>query len=272
MSTFLCAISTHKRIPVAFALLEQFPGVGDEKPSYSLRAIARLAEDDPLGDLRDRLAREEQMAGHTIVLAEGGRKVANALHEVGLSSVPVEVGSGGASRDGDTVVVTEQALADTFALVFRQSGFESLADSELASEAVRALYVAMSEDGGAEDGPDEYDELLDGEADDAPAAATIAQTGTAEAVSTARVGGEASSRDVRPMAEGEVGSSGRDVAPAGNPQPVDLGESRDVAVALALAVWFGERSADELPVTDQAGATQRARSVRRARQRAARRG
>lgn len=271
MSAFICAVSTHKRNPVAFALLEQFPGVGDEKPSYALREIARLATEDPLADLRARLARDEQMAGHTIVLAEGGRPVAKALHDVGLSSVPVEVGAGGASRDGDTLRVTEQALADTFAIVFRQSGFEAMAESELASDAIRALYVAMSEDGGAEDGPDDYDELLDVEGDGQPGAATVAQSGSAEGTSTARVGGDAHDRDMRPMAEGDVATASRAVAAAGATAEVDLGESRDVAVALGLAVWYGERAADEFPVTDQAGATQRARTVRRARQRGARR-
>ena len=33
---------------------------------------------------------------------------------------------------------------------------------------------------------------------------------------------------------------------------VDLGDHEDVALALALAVWYGEASRDSLPQTDQA--------------------
>ena len=33
---------------------------------------------------------------------------------------------------------------------------------------------------------------------------------------------------------------------------MDLGDHEDVALALALAVWYGEASRDSLPQTDQA--------------------
>jgi hypothetical protein len=280
MSVFICAVSTEGRNPTAFSLLEQTPGPAGGRPTYTVRDIGRFGDNDPFSHLRDLLAGGEEMAGQTVIVASGGRPVMERFRDEGISTVPVELG-GGASRDGDTLAVTEQTLVDTFQLVYRQSIVDSPGGLDHVSEAIHALYGAMSDDAGADDASESYADVDlasgAGEPDERQGGdvspTVVEQTGTAESASTARVGGRQEDRDMLAAGEPDVETpAGRVDQRAASEDSVDLGDQRDVALALALAVWYGEYSATEVPTTNQAGMTPRARGVRRARQEAARRG
>ena len=54
-----------------------------------------------------------------------------------------------------------------------------------------------------------------------------------------------------------------------NAGPADLGEHRDLALALALTCWYGEHDASDVPMTDQADETARDARVRKKRRRKA---
>lgn len=281
MSVFICAISTEGRTPSAFALVEQSPAPGGGRPTYTVRDVGRFNDDDPLERLSDLLASGEELTGHTVIVASGGRPTASALGKTGFTTVPVEIGTG-ASRDGDAIPVAEQTLIDTFQAVYRNSILDTPGSLDHVSEAIHALYSAMSIDAGAGETPEAYADLgPEGEGADEsderqpgehPRPAVIDQSGSETNVSTARVGGRDDNRDMLPMSDAEVESerSGLVDDRARVTDGGELGEPRDIALALALAVWYGEYTSDEVPMTDQAGSTQRARNIKRARQEAAR--
>jgi len=281
MPVFICAISTEGRDPAAYALLEQSAGPEGSSPTYTVRDVGRFDDEKPHERLADLLASGEEMTGRTVIVASGGRPTAAALAKSGFSCVPVEIGTG-ASRDGDTMSVAEQTLIDTFQAVYRNSIIDTPGALDHLSEAIHALYNAMSIDAGAGETPEAYDDLgPEGEGADAeerdpadhPNQAIIEQSGGAASISTARVGGRDNSRDMLQTSEADVDPerSGRvDDRARATGSGAELGEPRDIALALALAVWYGEKTADEIPTTDQAGQTQRARSIKRSRQEAAR--
>lgn len=276
MPAFICAVSTSKRAPRAFALLEQLPPRDDERPSYALKALRRFEEGDVAQQLQDMLAENEDLAGHTTVVVQGGQPVARKLHKAGLTAVPVETRPP-VSRDGDTVAVAEQTVVDTFEAVFRRSLITFPDDDDLVERAVRSLYVSMSDDAGAEDAPDHLSAEMEEELgtmppEDDAAADLVNQSGGENSISMGIVADDRRDRDVLPMSRGEVGpvQSGLIDERLITAHQVDMGEDHDAAMALGLAVWYGEYSADEVPVTDQATMPRRVRDGKRNRREAAR--
>lgn len=282
MATFICAVSTDDREPVAYALVEQAEPTETTRASYVVRDLGRFGENDPADHLKSLLASEPQMVAHSVVVTTGGQPTADRFQKSGLSAVPVETG-GGPSRDGDTISVVEQTLVDTFAAVNRRSSMEVPGTLDSGSEAISALYAAMSDDAGAENASEETEALAarqGGDADaeappeDGPSPDIVEQTGSASRLSTARIGGDQPRRgDADSLVTGEVMSERQGLVDdhSRSIEAVELGEHRDVSLALALAVWYGEYVADELPTTDQADEIPRTRRVRAARQEAARR-
>jgi hypothetical protein len=265
MPVFICAVSTDGKRPAAYALVEQLKTAGSSRTRYAVRALDRFSDRDPVQQLGDLLATDRQHAGSTILVTTGGQRIADLFHDGGLSAVAVETG-GGPSRDGDTISVAEQTLVDTFAGANRRGDVELPGSIDRASEAVAALYAAMSDDAGADDEED-FEEFEEDAAPD-----TIELSGSASSMSTAQIGSDRGEREMGILATGEVQPErkGHVEDRASSFGSADLGAARDTAVALALAVWYGEYSADQLPTTDQADETTRARQVRNKRQQAAR--
>src|SRR5690554_4785889 len=94
MSRFICAVSTSASsdTPVAFTLTEQTVRDGDEASGYSVRALGRFGDDDPVEAIQDLLADEEQYTGHVTVVVMGGQRMAERFGKAGLSVVPVQLG------------------------------------------------------------------------------------------------------------------------------------------------------------------------------------
>lgn len=283
MSVFLCAVSTEKDRPTAYALFEQSDTEAGRH--YSLRDLGHFGDEDPVAHLQNRLAADEQMVGRVTVLTTGGQKAAETLHKGGLTAVAIET-EAPRSRDGDTLAVTEQQLVDTFGALYRHTAIQMSGEFDGVSEALAALYVAMSDDAGADEASEEMEALaeseLTGETVEAPAAEgpkadVVEQSGSAENTSTAQIGnttgGDRSTKDAKFFVPEELGPDrqGRADDRQSEYGRVELGEARATALALALGVWYGEFSTTDLPATDQAGETSRARQVRAARQAAARR-
>ncbi len=277
MASFICAVSTDGSAPAAFALVEQTPAADGGRPAYTVRLLDRFG-DDPVEELSDALAGQQQYAGHVTVVTTGGQPVADLFHDGGLSAVAVETRRG-SNRDADTTPVSEQVLVDTFEAAYRHSAVEMPGSLDLGSAALAALYGAMGDDAGASEASDRMAALAEAEATgeevspvpaDGPKPAVVEQSGSEANVSTAVLGGDESDRTAPnvPLTAPEGNSLAQN--PADRFESVDLGEDRDVALALALAVWYGEHSADALPTTDQADETARARQIRNARQKAAR--
>jgi hypothetical protein len=130
-------------------LTEQATRHGDEQPSYYVRDLGRFEDQDPVGTIQDLLADEEQYAGHVTLVVMGGQKVADRFAKAGLSAVAVDVGSSGGSSD--TLRVTEQTLVDTFEAVYRHRTVEMPNEQDELSAVLAALYIAMSDDAGADE-------------------------------------------------------------------------------------------------------------------------
>lgn len=277
MSHFICSIVTDASgAPAAYALTEQAPARGDDLPTYHVRALGRFADSDPVETIRDLLADEEQYAGRTTLVATGGQPGADRFADAGLSAVAVSLGE---RADDDVLRASEQTLVDTFAAVYRFGTVEMPGTQEEASAVVAALYAAMSDDAGAEDASEEMEALAEEEATgvaaepvpaDGPKPDTAGLSGSSAALSTAKIGGDESDRNatVDEAATGPDAKRGR--VDDRNDGAADLGEPRDLALATALGIWYGERRADDLPTTDQADETARVARVRARRRAAAR--
>lgn len=257
MSQFICAVATNgSGAPAAFALAEK-----QDTPTgsrYVVRDLETLGA-NAYSTLQARLASSREYAGHVVFVTDGGRKGATAAHDaVGMSAVPVEIVAG-QSGGADALNVSPAELVDTFEGLYRAGAVEVSASDALVSSALSALYVHGDSDAGGVD-DDRYDD------EDIPTAAsldgpqsTVRQSGNAVGTSTAVVGdatamaAKASLEGGRPAARADRGFS-----------DVDLGEHRAPALALALATWYGEWSAESVPMTDQAARTARRNQVRNA--------
>lgn len=263
MATFICAVSTSSSgDPAAYALLEQTMEADMDRPLYVVRRLNRFGDGDPTEALKDLLAGQEHLTGRVTLVVTGGQPVADRFHAAGLSAVPVELGAGG--RYADAIPVAPQTVVDTFEAVYRRRRVEVEEGLERVSDALAALYPAMSEDAGAEDASPEIEALAEEEAtgveteavpEDGPKPDVPERSGSASALGAARVGGDERREDTHPMSTAEEHPERRGLVEhrAGDAEAsVELGEHRDIALALALACWYGEHVADELPVTDQA--------------------
>lgn len=277
MSQFICAVSTavSSDTPSAYVLTEQATRNGDEEPSYFIRALGRFDDNDSVEAIKDLLADEEQYAGRVTVVVMGGQKVADRFGEAGLSAVPVEVGGTGGD---DTLRVTEQTLVDTFEAVYRHRTVEMPNEQEDVSALLSALYNAMSTDAGAGEASPEMEALAREETtgiptdtipEDGPKPDVPELSGSSAALSTAKIGGDASDRTATIDEAATAPTRRHGLEDDSNAGPVELGEHRDLALALALSCWYGEYDTDDLPMTDQADETARDARVRSKRRRQA---
>lgn len=275
MSQFICAVSTTSSdTPAAYVLTERATRPGADAPDYFVRVLRRFDDDDPVAAISDLLADEEQYAGHVTLVVMGGQEVADRFGDEGLSAVPVLVGPNG---DSDTLQVTEQTLVDTFASVYRHRTVEMPNEQELASAVLSTLYGAMSDDAGADEASPRMEALAREEttgqetepiAADGPKPDVPELSGSSAALSTAKVGGDADDRTAT-VDEAVTATPDRGREDASNAGPADLGEHRDLALALALTCWYSEHDANDVPMTDQADETARDARVREKRRRKA---
>ena len=256
MAHFIAAVHTRDGRPAAFALAEQRSDRrSPRRPRYVVRRLHPLTGDDPVRHVLDDLADSRESVGQTTLVVTGGQPAADRFHDAGPSAVPVTLLGPDATAGTDSLAVAPQVLVDTFERVFRDGDVEIPGALDHASAAIDALYVAADLDAGAPEPEEDEDatEAMSGDVYPGRAGnpATVAQSGGEAAVSTGVVGDRRNSRATEMLAaEAERPPRGRVAASTGT-QP-DLGPHEDVAMALALATWYGEYSADELPVTDQA--------------------
>ncbi|MDX1418587.1 MAG: hypothetical protein R3181_01355 [Rubricoccaceae bacterium] len=252
MASFIAAVHTRDGQPTALALVEQFPGT---PARYAVRRLHPLDGDDARQHVLNDLSDDREVVGHVTLVVTGGQAAADRFHDAGPSAIPVTLTGPGTPADADAISVPPQVLVDTFERVFRDGDVEIPGAFEHASRAVDALYTAADLDAAAPDRDDDEPttEAMSGDvyAERADTATTVEQSGSEANVSTGIVGDTRTSRAVEMLARGiERTPRGRIAAATG--AEVDLGEHEDVALALALATWYGEYAADELPVTDQA--------------------
>jgi hypothetical protein len=276
MSHFICAVSTTSSdAPAAYVLAERITSEDDDGADYSIRALSRFDDGDPVDTIKDLLADEEQYAGHATLVVMGGQKVADRFGDAGLSAVPVLVAPNG---DSDTLQVTEQTLVDTFEAVYRHRTVEMPNEQEEVSAVLAALYGAMSDDAGAAEASPEMEALAREETtgietemvpEDGPKPAVPELSGSSAPLSTAKIGGDAEDRTARVEEAATATAPRHGLEDDRNAGPADLGEHRDLALALALSCWYGEYDADDIPMTDQSDETARDARVRAKRRRKA---
>lgn len=274
MSHFILAVSTSSDTPAAYALAERTTHPERDEADYSIRTFRRFDGDDPVSAVADLLADEEQYAGRTTLVVMGGQGVADRFGEAGLSAVPVLVGASGSS---DALRATEQTLVDTFEAVYRRRTVEMPNEQEETSAVLSALYAAMSTDAGADEASPQMEALARQETTgetttpvpaDGPSPAVPELSGSSAPLSTAKIGGDADDRTAT-VDEAATATADHGLVDARNAGPADLGEHRDLALALALACWYGEFGTDDVPMTDQADETARDARVREKRRRKA---
>ncbi|MDT0630768.1 hypothetical protein RQM47_07285 [Rubrivirga sp. S365] len=258
MARFFCAVHAPDATPRAFALVEQLPG--DDAPTYAVRDLRRLSGDDPTQTVLDVVASEPQYAAQTTFVLTGGQRAVDALHERGPSGVAVNLLDGG-SADADALDVPLQVLVDTFEWLYRTDAVDVPGRFDAASDAVDALYTSADLDAAAPDSDrdpdgdltddDESETLAGTEVEgDGPKPAVIEQSGGEADVSTEVIRTPITMDDASAAAVDAERRVGRVAASTNGPAP-DLGDHADVAIALALACWYGETSRDELPATDK---------------------
>jgi hypothetical protein len=295
MSHFICAVHTESGVPTAYSIVEQvLDRKSGSRPHYEVRALARFESEEPIAELQDALAADEQLTGQIVIVTDGGRPAAEGLARSGMTSVPVEIMQENSSfRAQGTIRVAAQNLVDTFETAFRNRRVVLPDGIENADAAVRALYLAASDEAGAEDASPELEALSmeeeDGESAEVPSEVTTMSgdtfhasereirgsadvptlTGSSDGLSATEIRedrendprGRRSTANALPLAPGAE-SRGQTTTSNPGTGSVELGENEDVALCLALACWYGEYSADELPVTDQATRTPRQQQVR----------
>jgi len=253
MARFLLAVHAPEATPRAFALVEVLADGG--APTYAVRDLRRVTADDPLKAVRDVLTSETQYVGQTTVVMSGGQASVDALHEHGPSGVAVHIGSG----DDDAHNVPAQVLVDTFEGLYRAGAVEVPGTLDAATEAIDAVYSAADLEAAAADSDrdaagdlDSGSTTLAGTAvpGDGPSPTVIEQSGSAASLSTEVIDRPLGTDEISTAAAAAQASVGRIAAQTGG--PVDLGDHEDVALALALACWYGEASRDGLPQTDKA--------------------
>lgn len=260
MSQFIAAVHAPEGTPRAVALVET--GVSPTGVSYTVRTVRTLS-DDPFSEINALLASERQYVGRTFVVSTGGQKGADALRKHGPSAAAVTLKADGTSADRDALDVSPQVLVDTFEMLFRAGAVTAPTPSDAASGAIHALYRGADLDNAAPDGDRDDSGDLDDAEGFSPEA--IEQSGSSASLSTETVKRPVDMREATAAAVEQNNRVGRVAAHTGEAAP-DLGDHADAAMALALAVWYGEASADDLPLTDQADAI----NDRRARRNAAR--
>ncbi len=257
MARFLCAVHAPDAAPRSYALVEVL--ADGPEPTYAVRDLQRVSGDDPIQAVLRAIHAEKQYAGQTTVVTSGGQRSADAIHEVGPSAVAVTLGAG----DNDAHDVSAQVLVDTFERLYRAGAVEVPGTVDAATEAIDAMYGSADLEAAAPDSDRDADGDLDESLDGAsttmagtsvpgsgPSPAIIEQSGNEANVSTEVIDAPISPDEASAAAvDGRV-SRGRIAADTGD--AVDLGNHEDVALALALACWYGEASRDGLPQTDKA--------------------
>lgn len=260
MPRFICAVHAPDGDPRAFALVEQMPGDADG-PDYTVRDLRTLDAGDPTADLLNVTASEEQYAGNVRFVTTGGQRAADALHEHGPSAMAVQI-RGGASASADAQSVSLQVLVDTFQRLYRADAVTVSGQFDAASGAVDALYAAADLENAAPGSDRDADGDLDagapGTSGAGPNATTVEQSGGQAALSTETVKAPVGPDEASAAAVAAQTNVARTAAETGA-EARDLGEHADVATALALAVWFGETSRDEIGDTDKADEASAAR-------------
>ncbi len=257
MARFLCAVHAPDATPRAYALVEIM--ADGPAPVYAVRDLRRVTGDDPIQTVLRAANSEKQYAGQTTVVTTGGQRAADAIHEAGPSAVAVHVGSG----DNDAHDVSAQVLIDTFERLYRAGAVEVPGTLDAATEAIDAIYGSADLEAAAPDSDRDADGDIDASEDGAsttmagtsvpgsgPSPAVIEQSGSEANVSTEVIESPLSPDEASAAAVEARQNRGRIAASTG--ADVDLGDHEDVALALALACWYGEASRDSLPQTDKA--------------------
>ena len=255
MARFFCAVHAPDAAPRAYAIVEVLADA--DAPTYAVRDLRRIDGDDPLQSVLDAIGSEKKYAGQTTVIMSGGQAAVDALHERGPSGVAVTIGAG----DNDAHDVPAQVLVDTFERLYRDGAVEVPGTLDAATEAIDALYSAADLEAAAPDS----DRDAEGDVDDDGASTTLSgeevpgrgpsptaveQTGSEENVSTEVIDRPLTTDEISAAAADADEPRGRIASETG--AEVDLGDHEDVALALALACWYGEASRDGLPQTDKA--------------------
>ncbi|OZC02932.1 hypothetical protein [Rubricoccus marinus] len=259
MAQFIAAVHATGATPHALALVET--GMSASGATYTVRTVRSLG-DSPFDEIESLLASERQYVGNTVVVTTGGQKAADALHAHGPSAAAVTLRAD-SSADRDAHDTTTQVLVDTFEMLYRAGAVTLPTPTDAASGALRALYQGADLDNAAPDG--ERDESGDLDASDAsgPSAVEVEQSGSSAALSTETVKRPLDAREASAAAVAMDVRTGR-IAAETNEDAPDLGEHEAPALALALAVWYGETTADDLPETDQADEINQKRANRNA--------
>ena len=248
MARFLCAVHAPDATARAFALVE----VMDDGPTYALRDLRAVEDFDAIAKA---LASEPQYAGQTTVVASGGQKAVDAIHEHGPSGVAVHLGTGA----GDAHDVSHQELADTFERLFRAGAIDLPGSLDGASDAASALHAAADLEAAAPDSDrDESGDLDDDGASDTmagttvqgdgPSPSVVEQSGSAANVSTETIEAPVTADEASAAAV----DSDTEIARTATDTTREVELSDDLAISLALACWYGETSRDTLPQTDKA--------------------
>ena len=256
MAQFIAAVHSSDASPRAMALVETSDT--PQGAHYTVREVREIGEWDALNSF---LASEPQYVGQTSVVTTGGQNAADALHAHGPSAAAVTLRAGN-SADRDALDVSVQVLVDTFEMLFRAGSIDVPITSEAASDAARALYHGADVDNAAPEGDRDTEGDLEASTD-SPEPDVIEQSGSAAATSTEVIKSPITVREATVAAVEAAERAGRIAADTGAEAP-SLGDHEATALALALAVWYGEATADDLPLTDQADEVNSKRARRNA--------
>lgn len=258
MASFIAAVAARDAVPHALAIVEAIDT--DAGPTYVARELHRLG-DAPFDAINAALASEPQYVAQTVVVTTGGQPAADAIHAHGPSAVAVDLGNG-----ADAMTPSAQVLVDTFTRLYRDGAVRVDGALDLGSAAVDALHQAADLANAAAQGdarlpdgtPVDPDRVQSMDAvayeGDGPLHEDVELSGSAAPLSTERVEAPITPADATAAAVDAQTRVARIAARTHGAEP-ELGDDRDVALALALAVYYGEASRDELPVTDLADGT-----------------
>ena len=250
MAQFIAAIHSTDATPRSIALVETEASASGA--TYTIRDVQVLG-DDPFDAINTMLASSPQYVANTVVVTTGGQRAADALHTHGPSAAAVTLRNDGTSADRDALDTSVQVLVDTFEMLYRAGAVSAPSPTDAASGAIHALYRGADLDNAAPDGERDADGDLDDEGTPSrsPSRERIEQSGTSAELSTETIKRPIGAREASAAAVEMNERTGRTAADTGEAAP-DLGENEAAALALALAIWYGETTADDLPLTDQA--------------------